>query len=643
MKRGISVLCLIVAVLMLAASCGGGTTKRKSIDRYSTTYSVEVQTLNYFLIPDTTAQRVAANTQDQLVENDRFGRFVPALAESWTVSPDNLTWTFKLRQGQYWVDHTGAKTEYEITAEDFVEGFRYVSDPKNGIRNVTSVRNVIKGLNDYYYDLVDVDAGKITDRTRDQVLATFNSSVGVSAADKYTVVYTLRQATPFFLSYLTMDLFFPVKKAFLDKMGQDFGTAKERLLYSGGYYMSDWQRDKEIILTRNEHYWDKDNITARTVSMQKVTDAAIELQMFMRGELSTAILTADQVLGIEGSAYSEKVYMTDLSSVTFWWHPNYATPNPEFHKFIHNQNFRKALYYGIDHVKLLSLDDPVNPAGLMRTTIVPEENCFDENGRDYTDYAGVREWKNAGNTYDQAKAREYFAKAVAELTDGNGNITGVSPRIVDMKPVVEFQVDGKLPLQLVYVHSTGSKSTTEALLFQAMIHDTFGPENIQVVLGQFVDSAYREVILPNRYDMLWSSFRFAYADPLAQFGRIVETGGLLNVGVDSSDRSTGLRDPELKTLIDQAAAETTLSKRYEIFAKVENLMLDRAYLIPYRAGGGSYTISKVVPYTMPRSGFGVTRFKYKGMQIENEPLTAKRVAELRAAFYKEMEAAVSGK
>ena len=36
---------------------------------------------------------------DTLAESDPAGKIVPALAESWTVSPDWLTWTFRLRQG----------------------------------------------------------------------------------------------------------------------------------------------------------------------------------------------------------------------------------------------------------------------------------------------------------------------------------------------------------------------------------------------------------------------------------------------------------------------------------------------------------------------------------------------------------------
>jgi hypothetical protein len=128
---------------------------------------------------------------------------------------------------------------------------------------------------------------------------------------------------------------------------------------------------------------------------------------------------------------------------------------------------------------------------------------------------------------------------------------------------------------------------------------------------------------------------------MAQFGRLVVDGGYLNMAVDSADKKNTIFDKELYDLVQAAAAETVLSRRYAAFTKVERHIQEKAYIMPCRAGGGSYTISKMVPYTVPRSGFGVTRFKYKGMQVLSEPLTAKRVEERRAVFVQEMNAAAS--
>src|SRR5215469_3791331 len=59
-----------------------------------------------------------------LTTEDINAKPIPGAAESWTVSPDGLVWTFKLRAGLMWSDGV------PLTASDFVFGFRRLLDPK---------------------------------------------------------------------------------------------------------------------------------------------------------------------------------------------------------------------------------------------------------------------------------------------------------------------------------------------------------------------------------------------------------------------------------------------------------------------------------------------------------------------------------
>src|SRR5690348_7811858 len=65
---------------------------------------------------------VLENVFDTLVEPDANLQMRPALAESWEVSPDQLTWTFHLRPGVTW--HDGSP----LTAEDVVYSYRRIID-----------------------------------------------------------------------------------------------------------------------------------------------------------------------------------------------------------------------------------------------------------------------------------------------------------------------------------------------------------------------------------------------------------------------------------------------------------------------------------------------------------------------------------
>ena len=113
------------------------------------------------------------NTYDGLMEYDIEGEQQPALAESYSVSDDGLTYTFKIRQGVEWVDSQGRKVA-DVVADDFVAGMQHALDCQGGLEYL--VDGVIDGVTEYI-------SGEITDF----------SKVGIKAVDDYTLEYTLTE------------------------------------------------------------------------------------------------------------------------------------------------------------------------------------------------------------------------------------------------------------------------------------------------------------------------------------------------------------------------------------------------------------------------------------------------------------------
>ena len=167
-KKRIILAGVSMASALLLAACGGGTSNQST---YSFIYSTDPNTLDYIASTRTTTSDITSNLVDGLLENDKYGNFVPSLAEDWTVSEDGLVYTYKLRKDAKW--YTSEGEEYgAVTAHDFVTGVKHAVEVKS--EGLFLIQNSIKGLDAY-----------AKGETKDF------DTVGVKALDDYTVQYTL--------------------------------------------------------------------------------------------------------------------------------------------------------------------------------------------------------------------------------------------------------------------------------------------------------------------------------------------------------------------------------------------------------------------------------------------------------------------
>lgn len=652
MRRFLAMLLALVMVLGLAACGSSGESEVEDVtesmtdeevlssadavmdreyeDVYKTYFSSSYASFNYFTTSYATVREIVTNCIDGLVEPDIYGVYVPSLAESWTSNEDQTVWTFKIREGLKWVDHTGAETEYELTAQDFVDGIRYIGDPLNGAYSLRVVRNLISGLYDYYWTLDDIDSGLITDQNRDDVVASFDEMVGVKALDEYTVEYTLDNSAPYFLSLIESSmLLLPVEYDYAMEQGADFAIDNEHMLYCGAYYVSEFQRDKAITLTANPYYWDTENVTIQTVEYQMIPDGTTSLEMFQRGEIDYTAVESEAYLSLQDTEWADNLLPTSHSFSTNYLWLDFAGDNPEFNIFINNENFRKALQYGLDREAVASLREPVDPSRILRNTINAEGAIYDSNGVDYTDYSPLKEIKETD--YNQPDlARQYMEAAIAELCDEDGNIIGCEAGTVDYLPVCSFDVDGKLPVTICYVGTDDEAEIIMAQLFKAMLEESIGAEYIDFQIQAYSGWTYGTVADPLNYDIYFDSLSTGYADPSGLLTRMT-TDGAENVGC--------YEVPEFDALVEQALAAETFEERLQYFAEAEAYLCEGAYLIPFISSLRGYYMSYSVPYTSPLTLYGNT--KYKGTLVMDEPLTLEEYNTLTAAYEIERAEAVA--
>ncbi|MEA5040063.1 MAG: peptide ABC transporter substrate-binding protein [Clostridiaceae bacterium] len=631
------IIALLMAVAMLSgalAGCtgtnggttggdntGGDTTTPETTyeDTYKSTFSTSITSLNPYTTETASDYWFSANFLDALLETDKYGMTAPCVAESWEHSDDYTVWTYHLRQGIYWVDCNGQKTEYEVDADDFVSGMRYVADPANAANGFGTIRGIIAGLYDYYYLLSDVDDGSNTSMTREQALATFDTSVGVKAVDKYTVEYTMDHPCPFFDAFGQTDLMCPVEQAFLDTVGAEYGTAKEKMLYNGAYYISTWDRDKQITMTKNPYYWDVDNVHVNALSFEYVADNISSLELFKRGDVTTVQLSSEEVASIKGSEWEQDVYLADKNATTYWYSFNFATRNPELATAVQNENFRKAIFTAIDAVTLSAIWEPNDPEFFTRYTLLPEGVMFGPDGVDYTDSEALKPYKGI-DPFDANKAKEYMKAAVAELCEADGvTLKGVTPGQVDMLPIEQWDVDGKLPIDIVYSSGSSENEMKKAALVKQMLETYLGTEYVNVILGYASNSFSADVYDLGNWDLVDDSYSFRYADPSCNLDRCTS-----DYDITYSTYSI----PEYDDMIAKADGIYDIKERYAAFAEAEAWLMEHAYIKPFMSGGGSYNMTHVVPFTTP-GGIGRSYYKMKGALIQSTPVTSEQYQTLK--------------
>lgn len=202
-----------------------------------------------------------------LVEQDPDTReILPALAESWTISEDNQTYTFQLRPNLSWSDGR------PLTASDFVRSYERTLNPLLAA-DYAYLFLIIEGAADY-------NSGTIDDF----------SKVGVTAVDDQTLEIRLEHPVPFFLSLLTYPCWRPLPIHIVEehdglrRRGARW-TREGNLVSSGPYVMTRWEPNRVLVVERNDRYWDADNVHLNAIHFFPVESLDTEERMFRSGQL----------------------------------------------------------------------------------------------------------------------------------------------------------------------------------------------------------------------------------------------------------------------------------------------------------------------------------------------------------------------
>jgi oligopeptide transport system substrate-binding protein len=157
------------------------------------------------------------------------GEIRPLAAESWTVSEDGLTYTFKLREGLMWSDGV------PLTSGHFRDAWLRHIDPATASYSADDF-SVIAGAPAFL-------AGESTDP----------ATIGIAAPDDLTLEVTLSAPAPFFLRLVGSNAFFPIRLDKLEEFGDQWMEAGN-FVGNGPYMLETWDHDQRMVMVKNPNY-----------------------------------------------------------------------------------------------------------------------------------------------------------------------------------------------------------------------------------------------------------------------------------------------------------------------------------------------------------------------------------------------------
>ena len=480
-----------------------------------------VMSLDTNLATDGDSFEVIADCIDGLMQMDKDGAAVPALAESYDVSDDGLTYTFHLRDAK-WNNGTA------VTANDFVFAWRRIAKEAGEYAYMLDEIGNIKGA-------AEIISGNEADLT----------TLGVSAADDKTFVVELNVPVSFFPSLMYFPTFYPINEEFYNSLADGtYGTSPETFLSNGAFVLESYTPGTaNLSVKKNPDYWDADRVKLAGISYQVVGSSDNALTAFRNKTLDVVMVSGNQVDAAKKDAtLAENLKVTGAG---YMWYLSFSqTEKNAEGGMLANANLRLAISNAIDRENLV--DNYVMDGSLATYTAVPPQfaassttgDDFSADQEAFFDYVG----------YNPDKAAEYLEAAKAELGKDSFSFT------------------------MIYGNNEGDEVQKVAQAIKEDVEDAL--PGVEINLQSMTKAERLDKMQNDNYDIALTRWGPDYADPMTYLGMWV-TNNSNNYGFWSN--------AEFDKLIADCTTGAYISDydaRWEAMFKAETIVMQEAVIAP---------------------------------------------------------------
>lgn len=507
MEKGLLSFAMLVAIATILAGCYGGSGEEEKDtagngDEVKQEIVVNAMTeppdIDPALATDTTSGWVLDHIFEGLYTRDKEGKPELGVAEDVAVSDDGKTYTFTLREDAKWSDGS------QVTAEDFEYAWKRVLNPDTG-----------SPFSFYLYYIKGAEAYNKGNGSAEDV--------GIKAVDDTTFEVELNAPLGYFDSLLTLWTFYPVQKDLVEG-NENWAAEADTYVSNGPFKMTGWKHDSNVVIEKNEEYYDKDVVNLDKVTFELVNEATTYYQMFKTGELDLVMTLPSDVIEsekeneeyVEVPYYGTYMYMFNVEKEPFT-----------------NAKVRKALAMAVDRK---SLTENVTLGGETPAYAMVPGGAETPKG----------DFREVGGDYFEESAEE--AKKL-------------------LKEGMEEEGWDELPeVTLLYNTSENHKKIAEAV--QEMVKDNL---DVSIKLNNQEWGTYLDTTKQHNFQMARMGWVGIFLDPVVNLDYYLG---------DSPNNRTGWVNEEFDSIMEKSKVEQDQEKRYELLHQAEEILLEDLPFMP---------------------------------------------------------------
>lgn len=474
--------------------------------------SGEPTTLDGSKASDNYSNTVLINVLEPLtrLEEDADLKNIIAAAgsESWDHNEDGTVWTFKIRD-TVWSDGVA------VRAQDYEYGIKRSLLPETASPTaflLSPIKNADK-----------VNKGEL-----------LIEELGVKALDEKTLEITLESPTPYFLELTYQTIMLPQRQDIVESQGDKYGTELETLVYNGPFSLTSWVHNSELVLTKNDKYWDKDKVKLQTINLKIIQDENAVYSSLENNSVDQAVANKTE--------WKEKFMKNeDLNHVEVVLPTTFFMFFNTKDKMFKNANIRKAFSAAINREELADV-------------------IF------YGVNAPAFGWVPPSIALGDSEYRSLVESPVERLIKDNPD-----PKNLLIKGLEELGMDTN-PANVTVKISLGATTQwfrTYGEYLQQMYIKNLG---INFEIEQMEWPVFNGIVEKGDFQIGYMAWGANFNDPISMLSLLRSDAGAIG---------TGWENDRYDELIDLAAKEMDPDKRLKYFTEAENiLMYDEAVLAP---------------------------------------------------------------